>query len=310
MALDIYFQALRDPAFSVKLRNSSELKTFDPKVNAKAILFLDSVWQGGIDLTSREIKTASGGAISLFVPGGQLLVGIDLSGNQPLDQGVLTEDGGNIAIFARDSVTVGTSRIFTLRGGNVMIWSSTGNIAAGASSKTVQSAPPTRVLIDPQSGEVKTDLAGLATGGGIGVLTTVAGVSPGDVDLVAPAGTIDAGDAGIRVSGNINLAAAQVLNVGNIQAQGTSAGVPALTVSLNASGMQAANANVAATTSSGDVVGQAHESTGSQEDLPSLISVEVLGYGGGDDDDQSGGKEDDRKGRNDHAALDGGVTGS
>ena len=155
-------------------------------------------------------------------------MGIDLSGNQPVDQGILTEDGGNISIFTRDSVIVGTSRIFTLRGGNVIIWSSEGNIAAGASSKTVQSAPPTRVLVDPQSGEVKTDLAGLATGGGIGVLTTVAGVPPGDVDLIAPAGTIDAGDAGIRVSGNINLAALQVLNVGNIQVQGASAGVPVL----------------------------------------------------------------------------------
>ncbi len=217
-----------------------------------------SSWQGDINLTSREIKTTSGGDISLFAPGGQLLVGVDLSGNQPVDQGILTEDGGNISIFARDSVVVGTSRIFTLRGGNVIIWSSKGDIAAGASSKTVQSAPPTRVLVDPQSGEVQTDLAGLATGGGIGVLTTVAGVPPGDVDLIAPVGTIDAGDAGIRVSGNINLAALQVLNVGNIQVQGASAGVPVLSVSLNTSGLQAANASVAATTTgAGDVIGQA-----------------------------------------------------
>src|ERR1019366_6999529 len=228
---------------------------------AVATLFPAAIaWQGAIDLTSREIKTTSGGDISLFAPGGPLQVGIDLSGNQPVDQGILTEDGSNISIFARDSVIVGTSRIFTLRGGNVMIWSSQGNIAAGASSKTVQSAPPTRVLIDPQSASVQTDLAGLATGGGIGVLTTVAGVPPGDVDLIAPAGTIDAGDAGIRVSGNINLAAAQVLNVGNIQVQGASVGVPVLAVSLNASSAQAGNANAAATTSgAGDVVGQARE---------------------------------------------------
>ncbi len=67
----------------------------------------------------------------------------------------------------------------------------------------MKSAPPTRVLIDPQSADVKTDLAGLSTGGGIGVLATVAGVPPGDVDLIAPTGVVDAGDAGIRVSGKL-----------------------------------------------------------------------------------------------------------
>ena len=49
-------------------------------------------------------------------------------------------------------------------------------------------APPTRVLVDPQSADVKTDLAGLATGGGIGVLESVAGVPPADIDLIAPDG--------------------------------------------------------------------------------------------------------------------------
>ena len=36
----------------------------------------------------------------------------------------------------------------------MIIWSSDGNIAAGSASKTVASAPPTRVLIDPQSADV------------------------------------------------------------------------------------------------------------------------------------------------------------
>ena len=187
VALDVFYLILRDAGRDHNLASSAGYRNYNAGFAAIAALFpATRTWQGAIDLTSREIKTASGGAISLLAPGGLLLVGVDLSGHQPVDQGMLTEDGGNIAIFARDNVTVGTSRIFTLRGGNVMIWSSQGNIAAGAASKTVQSAPPTRVLVDPQSGEVKTDLAGLATGGGIGVLTTVAGVVPGDVDLIAP----------------------------------------------------------------------------------------------------------------------------
>ena len=46
------------------------------------------------------------------------------------------------------------------------------------------------------------------------------------VDLVAFVGSVNAGDAGIRVSGNINLAAVAVLNAANIQVQGTATGIP------------------------------------------------------------------------------------
>lgn len=290
LALDVFYLVLRDAGRDHNNATSPGFGNYDAGFAAIADLFPSTTpWDGNISLTSREIATTSGGNISVLAPGGQLLVGIDLPNNQPVDQGILTEDGGNISIFTRDSVVVGTSRIFTLRGGNVIIWSTDGDIAAGASSKTVQSAPPTRVLIDPQNGDVETDLAGLATGGGIGVLTTVAGVPPSDVDLIAPAGTIDAGDAGIRVSGNLTLSALQVLNVANIEVQGTSVGVPVLSLALNTSSLQAGDASAAATTTAmGTTIGQAPETAMTQEQLPSLISVEVLGYGGGDTGDQNG----------------------
>jgi hypothetical protein len=219
-------------------------------------------------------------------------VGFDISGSQPIDQGILTEHGGNISIFTKGSVIVGTSRIFTLRGGDEVIWSSEGNIAAGASSKTVQSAPPTRVLIDPQSGDVKTDLAGLATGGGIGVLATVVGVRPGDVDLIAPVGTIDAGDAGIRVSGNLNISALQVVNATNIQVSGSSAGAPAPVAPAAASIAAAAATSNATTATTADESARQARAQAQAEQMPSLITVEVIGYGGG-----SGPTDDDSKGQ-------------
>lgn len=201
------------------------------------------------------------------------------------DQGILTEHGGNISVFAQGSVNLGRSRIFTLRGGNEIIWSTLGNIAAGSGSKTVHAAPPTRVLINPQSGDIKNDLAGLATGAGIGVLATVAGVAPGNVDLIAPVGTIDAGDAGIRASGNLNLAARVILNASNIQVGGASVGTPPPPAAPNLAPITAAAAAAAATTSTAsEVARQETAATQTQiTNVPSIITVEVLGYGGEDD---------------------------
>jgi hypothetical protein len=287
LALDVFYLVLRDSGRDHNLSGSPGFGTYTAGFEAISALFAADGSQGDISLTSREIKTRSGGDINLFAPGGGLVVGIDVAGNQAIDQGILTEHGGNISIFTDQSVAVGTSRIFTLRGGNEVIWSSTGDIAAGASSKTVQSAPPTRVVIDPQSADVATDLAGLATGGGIGVLASVEGVAPGDVDLIAPGGTIDAGDAGIRVSGNINIAAVQVLNASNIQASGASSGVPTTSVSApNISGLTAASNTAAAGNSTADEAAKAARTQNTpQEEPPSIITVEVLGFGGGENSD-------------------------
>jgi filamentous hemagglutinin family protein len=286
LALDVFYLVLRDAGRDHNHPSSAGAGNYDAGDAAIAALFPGNTWKGDISLTSREIKTTNGGDISLLAPGGALDVGLNVAGVQPADQGILTEDGGNISIFTDGDVNVGTSRIFTLRGGNEIIWSTHGDIAAGASSKTVLSAPPTRVLVDPQSGAVETDLAGLATGGGIGVLESVAGVPPADVDLIAPNGTVNAGDAGIRASGNLNIAAVQVLNAGNIQVGGKSSGVPTVTAP-NVAGLAAASNAAGATTSAADEAARnARNQANPQDtsDLPSIITVDVLGYGGNDDE--------------------------
>ncbi|MDD5260535.1 MAG: filamentous hemagglutinin family protein [Methylacidiphilales bacterium] len=286
LALGIFYLALRDAGRDHNNPSSPGFQSFASANAAIAALFPGNTWKGDILTQGRDIRTTSGGNISLFAPGGGLTLASTAIGNPLTPPGIVTEDGGSIAIFTRGSVNLGISRIFTLRGGNEIIWSSNGDIAAGASSRTVQSAPPTRVLIDPQSGDVQTDLAGLATGGGIGVLNTVPGVKPGDVDLVAPNGTINAGDAGIRVSGNLNLAAVQVLNAGNIQVGGQSAGVPVAAPGVSLGSLtSASNTTAGAASAAADVAKQAqNEAAGAQqgETPPSIITVEVIGYGGAD----------------------------
>jgi hypothetical protein len=286
LALQIYYLVLRDAGREHNTSSAPGASTYALANEAIEALFPQAQYSGSISLSSREIKTESGGDINLFAPGGSLVVGFNLS-SQPVDQGILTDAGGNINIFTSNDVTIGTSRIFTLDGGNIVIYSSNGNIAAGSSSKTVQSAPPTQVLVNPQSGAVETDLAGLATGGGIGVLESQAGAQAGDVDLVAPKGTVNAGDAGIRVSGNLNIAAVQVLNAGNISVGGKSAGVPTTASSVNLAGLSAASSAAGAGANAASDVAKQQQQQGAGDqsgDLPSIITVEILGYGGGDTD--------------------------
>ena len=300
LALDAFYAILRDAG---RTHTDATSPGFGYKSGDAAIAALlpGNQWSGNLSLTSREIKTKNGattaasngettytgGNVSLLAPGGSINVGLDLTSGNALEKGIITEHGGQVSLFSQQSISLGASRIFTLRGGDIIIWSTLGDIAAGSSSKTVKSAPPTRVVIDPQSGDVKTDLSGLATGGGIGVLATVTGVAPGSVDLVAPVGSIDAGDAGIRATGNLYVSAVQILNAGNIQIGGVSVGTPVAPAAPNIGGMTT-NANTAASTmsSSETVASQARAQANatSQQEMPSLITVEVLGYGGGEGD--------------------------
>ncbi len=295
-ALQVFFRLLREAGRS---------GDYGEGLAAISSLFAGGPYRGDLLTRGRNIRTRSGGDIAILVPGGSLRLADGLLGTPVTPPGIITETGGNISIFARGDIDIGVGRSFTLRGGNQILWSSTGDIAAGSSAKTVQSAPPTRVLIDPTSAAVQTDLAGLATGGGIGVLATVAGIEPGDVDLIAPAGTVDAGDAGIRVSGNLSIAADRILNADNIQVSGVSAGVPASAPVVSAPAPVAAAVAPAASSATSSAAQQlaqqsAPDARDEASEPPSLITVEVLGYGGGE-----GSREEDEEapGEDRQAAL-------
>lgn len=287
LALDIFYLVLRDTGRDYNDPDSDGYRSYDQGFAAISALFPGGTWSGSITTQSRDIRTLNGGDISLLVPGGGLKLASSVIGSPLTPPGIITDSGGSVSVFTHDSVSLGISRIFTLKGGDISIWASAGDIAAGASSKTVQAAPPTRVIVDPQSANVATDLAGLATGGGIGVLASVKGVPPGSVDLIAPVGVVDAGDAGIRATGNLNIAAVQVLNSSNIAAGGQSTGTAVSSVSSPNMGAvsSAASAGAATNATTAQTAAQTQQQAPLQG-LPSIITVEVLGYGGGDDDDE------------------------
>ena len=217
------------------------------------------------------ISTQRGGDIQILDPGGQTLVGIE--GLVPGPNAGLITGGLNAAIdiYSEGSVLLGQSRIMTQFGGDILIWSATGDINAGRGSKTTTIfVPPVRIY--DNYGNVTLSPSTTASGAGIAALDPLAGVQPGDVDLIAPLGTIDAGEAGIRVSGNVNLAALQIVNAANIQVQGTATGLP--TVQGPPVGALTAASNTAAATQ------QTAVPTQSNAGQASVMIVEIIGYGG------------------------------
>ncbi len=196
-------------------------------------------YSGDLSLSFSRIYTLDGGDINLLVPGGLINVGLanpppNAPSRQPDQLGIVAQGPGSVSAFTYGDVDVNQSRIFTLDGGNILIWSSAGNIDAGRGAKTAISAPAPTITVDPNSGQVTINLTGAVAGSGIRTILTDPNVPPGNVNLIAPIGTVDAGDAGIGSAGNINIAAQTVLGASNINFGGTASGVPASTSNVAA----------------------------------------------------------------------------
>jgi hypothetical protein len=94
-------------------------------------------------------------------------------------------------------------------GGDEIIYSKLGDIDAGRGAKTVR-VPSAPEIVSNADGVTEVLERADISGSGIGTIIGFPCVEPGDVSLIAPLGTINAGEAGIRVSGNLNLAALYV----------------------------------------------------------------------------------------------------
>ena len=243
------------------------------------------VHTGDMDIRGSTIQTQKGGDVSILAPGGDALLGgtsappviTDAAGNilaGPNTQGILTLEKGNVSLFADGSTLLAQSRIFTEQGGDVTIWSSNGDINAGKGAKTNSEIPPVTYLctIDAWCSQ---DAAGQVSGAGIATLQTIPGAPEGSVYLMAPRGTVDAGDAGIRVSGNLVVAAAHVANADNVQVKGESVGLPVVQA-VNVGALNAASSAATAATKAAEDVARQQQSD-ARDRQPSIISVQVIG---------------------------------
>jgi filamentous hemagglutinin family protein len=227
------------------------INTLFPASNAHGAL----TYSGDIDMFYSQLKTEQGGNINLLTPGGSVIVGVpNPSANlntiktdfgPPLvaaaaNLGILVLGPGAIEGFANQNFEVNQSRILTLEGGDIILWASYGSIDAGNGAKSASAAPPP-VVETNASGTVFVNPVNDVSGSGIGQLLTGPNETAGLVNLIAPNGDVNAGDAGIRVAGNLNIAAVQVIGAGNISVVGTSTGVPVSEAGALAGALSGAN---------------------------------------------------------------------
>ena len=248
--------------------------------NAIASLFPGARYRGDITMFgSAGVNTLFGGDIAMLTPGGRQVFGIEGAAPKAvgtLIPGVITQGAGDVALYSLGSILLGQSRIMTTFGGSVLGWSAEGDINAGRGSKTTLVYTPPKRVYD-QWGNVVLSSDVPSTGAGIATLNPIPEVPAGDIDLIAPLGTIDAGEAGIRVSGNVNLAALHVVNAENVQVQGKSTGLPVV-AAVNVGALTNASAAASQASAAAQDVLQ-RERAAQRQALPSVFTVRVLGFG-------------------------------
>ncbi|HEY1710349.1 MAG TPA: filamentous hemagglutinin family protein [Rhizomicrobium sp.] len=267
------------------------------------------VQTGDLDLRLSTIETTRGGNIYILGPGGRVLAGSTVSTSQQAArraydggrlftgnandspivaaitaipagfEGILTLRGGSISTFTDTDFLLNQSRLFTENGGDIEMWSSNGNLNAGQGPKTSANFPPVVVKVDEDLFS-EDDQSGSVTGAGIAAFEPTADVPAPDVFLIAPRGTVDAGDAGVRVAGNLFVAAQSVAHSTGFTVSGTASGLTGPAgIDVNLQSSAGATSAAAAQAAQAATAGQ------NQTTSPSIITVDVLGYFGGDTDD-------------------------
>ena len=281
LLIDIFYATLRNAGRAAITEGK---QAYQPGYDAIQAVFPGSTknsatpYNGSINLFFSQIKTEQGGGIDMMAPGGGVNAGLaNAEGldKKPSELGIVTAGGGDIRSFARDSFAVNQSRVFTLRGGDIMLWSSYGDIDAGKGAKTASATPPPQVVV--RGDQIILDTSNSVAGSGIATLMGKDGAIAANVDLIAPEGIVDAGDAGIRSTGNVAIAAARTLNVDNIQAGGSTSGVSQTTSVSIAGGFSGSSAD-ADSGKTGQQAGSA-DSQARNKRNSSLFTVEILGLG-------------------------------
>jgi filamentous hemagglutinin len=236
-----------------------------------------AVYPGSLSLYFSQIYTLDGGDISLVTPGGSVDVGLATPPiafgitKSPSQLGIVAQGVGDVSSVSYGNFLVNQSRVFAADGGDILVWSTEGNVDAGRGAKTAISAPAPTITFNA-AGQVQTTFPAALQGSGIQALATTPGVSPGDVDLYAPQGVVNASDAGI-VAGNLTIGATAVLGRNNITVSGVSVGVP-----VDSSGLGASLAGTSSVASSAANAAISGADLGNKSESATPLAESALGY--------------------------------
>ncbi len=288
------------------LNRNADPAGFERSNRALQSVFPGDGWQGDLQLVFSALKSYDDGDINIFTPGGRVDVGLAGSfagltkGADKL--GIVSLLYGAINILASGDINVNASRIFSLDGAAVTLWSGAGDIDAGKGAKTAASVPPPEFRLQ-DDGTIETLFPPGLTGSGIQALSNdyktatdpgpfqtadvpverqryFRSLSRGNAYLFAPQGVVDAGDAGIALSGDLLIAAQAVVGADNISVGGVSIGVPT-TASVSAGTLSMGNTAASATESATSSMNEAIRQTAVAlaESKVAFVTVDVIGVG-------------------------------
>jgi filamentous hemagglutinin family protein len=280
--LQVLFSEIKQSAASAAAApESKRTELYQRGFDAIAALFPGDKYAGDLNFVFSQVKTLDGGDINMAAPGGKIDVGLagQLGGisKTAAQLGVVAQQQGSVNACIRDNFNVNQSRVFTLGGGDITVWSSKGSIDAGKGAKSAIAAPPPVTTVD-EKGNIVTTFPPIVSGSGIQA------IGNGQVTLAAPVGIVDAGEAGIS-GGQIVIAATAVVGASNISSIGGSVGVPT-TAAPPATPSSASSAAASAAKSATDSGKKSDDEDVNKEDNDknkkpgvSRISTDVVGYG-------------------------------
>jgi filamentous hemagglutinin family protein len=276
-------------------RGYAALQTLFPGMAAE-----NNRWQGDLLMDNSSINTSAQANVTLLVPGGNIEVGLPAPTFIPDPSkkvGIILGSYGDLAAAASNSINVNSSRVFNQGGGDIALWSSYGDIDAGRGSKSALSLPPPRVIIDA-AGNPKLVFPPAIAGSGIQAANPPPSTDyrtkltdGADVVLFAPAGIVDAGDAGISSTGNILVGALDFVGRDNVSGNVTVSVASDTGVSLP-SGI--GNVGNDAAESAEKTAADARGETKEQKKL-AFLTIELLGTGTGLDEEQDEDEEEKKK---------------